>query len=94
MGDSQVELVLQPSAGMRPVLVSANARIASFETGPDRLRWELTGHVPLKFTLANVGSCQIAVGGKNLLPVSRVNHLSHYELKDHAARPLEAICRG
>ncbi|MBP7493070.1 MAG: endo alpha-1,4 polygalactosaminidase [Rhodoferax sp.] len=94
MGDSQVELVLQPSAGTGPVLVSANARIASFETSPDRLRWELTGHVPLRFTLANVGSCQIAVGGKNLLPVSRANHLSHYELKDHAARPLEAICRG
>ena len=94
MGDSQVTLSLQASEGIRPVLVSANARIATFESAPDRFRWELVGHVPLRFTLANVGSCRVMVGGKNVRPVSRSNHLSYYELKDHAARSLEALCGG
>ncbi len=93
LSGSQSELVLRSSEGTGPVLVSANARIASFEAKSDRILWDLTGHVPLKFTLANVGDCRISVGGKELLPVSRVNNFSHYQLKDHAARPLEAICR-
>ena len=50
--------------------------------------------VPLAFTLAHADACRIRVAGHDLKPVRRIANLSYYELKAHAARPLEAICRS
>jgi hypothetical protein len=53
----------------------------------------LQGHVPLQFTLSQVGNCRIRAAGRDLTPVRRDGDLSYYELSAHAAGPLEAICR-
>lgn len=89
-----VRLVLTPKSGSAPWLVSANARIDSFLATSNGFQWALIGEMPLKFTLANVGTCQIRLGSKVLSPASQSANLSHYELKDHAARSLQALCRN
>ena len=93
LGRDAAELVLRPveSAALR--LDSANARVESFEPITGGLRWNLAGNVPLKFTLANAQGCRVRVAGRDLAPVQHVGHLTYYEIKAHAARPLEAICR-
>jgi hypothetical protein len=93
LGSDNAELVLRPteSSGMR--LVSANARIESAEPTADGYRWNLAGNVPLKFTLAHAGNCRVRVAGVDINPSKRDAHFFYYELKAHAARPLEAICR-
>ena len=83
------------ASGAAPVLVSANARIESYTPAPTGGgSWELQGHVPLQFTLAHVQSCRVRVAGRDITPVRRDGVFFHYELLDHAARPLEAICRN
>jgi len=76
-----------------PRLVSANARIDSFEASDQTQRWHLTAYVPLKFTLANVQGCQISASGRPVKPIRRVGDTSEFEIKDHVASPLEAICQ-
>jgi polysaccharide biosynthesis protein PelA len=77
----------------KPLLVSANARVQAFEQTAGTRRWRLQGHVPLQFTLSQVGNCRIRAAGRDLTPVRRDGDLSYYELSAHAAGPLEAICR-
>lgn len=92
-GDSaELSLRTVESDGMR--LVSANARVESAEPTVDGMRWNLMGRVPLQFTLAHADSCRVRVGGVDLKPTRRVGQLAYYQIKDHAARPLEAICRN
>ena len=92
-----VELTLIPQDAatvVGPVLVSANARIQAFTpAAAGGGSWELQGHVPLQFTLAHVQSCRVRVAGRDITPVRRDGVFFHYELPDHAARPLEALCR-
>jgi hypothetical protein len=93
LGRDAADLVLRPTAPTTPRLESANARVDSFETTAQGYRWVLEGHVPLTFTLAHADACRIRVAGHDLQPIRRAAHLAYYELKAHAARPLEAICR-
>jgi hypothetical protein len=74
-------------------LVSANARIERSSREGGTLAWELAGHVPLQVTLAGADACTVRAGGRVLKPLRRDGDLSFYQLTEHAARPLEAICR-
>jgi hypothetical protein len=94
LGGDAAELVLRATEAAAPRLVSANARVENYAKTPTGLTWQLAGHVPLKFTLANVNNCRVRVGGKDLTPVRHAAGLSHYEIKLNVARPLEAICRN
>ncbi len=87
------ELTLGAQTGERARLVSANARIERFEARPGVSRWHLAGNVPLAFTLANVQGCQVRVDGRDLKPVRRHGHFSEFQIKDHVARALEAVCQ-
>ena len=93
LGRDAADLVLRATAAPTPRLESANARVERFETTAQGYRWVLEGHVPLAFTLAHADACRIRVAGHDLKPVRRTANLAYYELKAHAARPLEAICR-
>jgi hypothetical protein len=93
LGNDTAELVLRATEAATPRLLSANARVESYEATPEGQRWHLVGTVPLKFTLAHAQACRVRAGGHDLTPTRRAANLSYYELKAHAARPLEAICR-
>lgn len=93
LGNDTAELVLRAIESATPRLLSANARVESFESTPEGQRWNLAGNVPLKFTLTHAEACRVRAGGHDLSPTRRAANLSYYELKSHAARPLEAICR-
>ena len=93
LGNDTAELVLRATESATPRLLSANARVESFEFTPEGQRWHLLGNVPLKFTLTHADACRVRAGGHDLTPTRRAANLSYYELKSHAARPLEAICR-
>lgn len=94
LGSDTAELVLRATEPAALRLVSANARVENFSTTPEGLKWQLAGHAPLKFTLANAETCRVRAGGRDLTPVRRFAGISHYEIKSHVARPLEAICRS
>lgn len=93
LGNDAAELVLRATESATPRLLSANAKVESFESTPEGQRWHLVGNVPLKFTLTHAEACRVRAGGHDLTPTRRAANLSYYELKSHAARPLEAICR-
>lgn len=93
LGSDTTELVLRATESATPRLLSANAKVESFESTPHGQRWHLVGNVPLKFTLTHAEACRVRAGGHDLSPTRRAANLSYYELKSHAARPLEAICR-
>jgi len=82
----------QPSAGVR--LVSANGRVQTFESVADGYRWDISAHVPIKFELANFQGCQVKVGGRVVKPKRQAAGIGFFEIAEHVARPLEAICRG
>ena len=94
LGDDTAELVLTDSATDAVRLVSANGRIEGFERLPNGFRWSVSAHVPVKFVLANAQACKVRVAGRDLVPTHRTDKFSFFEIKDHVARPLEAICRG
>jgi hypothetical protein len=94
LSDDAAELVLTTTQTSSAHLVSVNGRIEKFEHLPNGGRWNLNAYVPLKFTLANAGACQVKVAGRLLKANRRVGELSFFEIPDHVARPLEAICRG
>lgn len=94
LGDDTAELVLTDSATDAVRLVSANGRIEGFERLPNGFRWSVSAHVPVKFVLANAQACKVRVAGRDLVPTRRTDKFSFFEIKDHVARPLEAICRG
>jgi len=93
LSSDAAELTLTSHKADTPRLVSANARIDSFESNDQGQRWRLTSYVPLKFTLANVQGCRVNVSGQPVKPIRRVGDNSEFEIKDHVARPLETICR-
>ena len=94
LSDDSADLVLGGATTSAVRLVSANGRIEGFERVPGGYRWQLNAYVPLKFILANAQTCQVRVGGRLLTAKRRVDGLSFFEIQDHVARPLEAICRG
>lgn len=87
------ELVLNDTPDNRPRLVSANARIARYVASATTPRWDLAGYVPLAFTLANVQTCQVRVDGRTLKPTAHRGNLSEFQIKDHVAGSLEALCK-
>lgn len=93
MSADTAEFAVAPQKVDTPRLVSANARIDSFQSNDQNLRWSLTGYVPVKFALANVQGCSVHVAGREVKPVRRIGDTSEFEIKDLVARPLEAICR-
>ena len=93
LSSDAVELVLREGESSAPRLVSANARIASFEQSSSAIRWRLQGHVPLEFAVMHADGCRVRLGGRELAPVRRVAKVSYFELKTHAAGPIEALCR-
>ena len=94
LSDDSADVVLGNATADMVGLVSANGRVVSFERVPNGYRWHLNAYVPLKFTLANAQACQVRVGGRLLTAKRRADGLSFFEIQDHVARPLEAICRG
>ena len=92
LASDAAELVINAGSAAIPRLVSTNGRIEGFEKTANGLRWNLSAHAPLQFSLANVRACRVRVAGRDLTPVSVTEDTSEFEIKDYAARPLEAIC--
>jgi hypothetical protein len=90
-----VSWVASPGAPTsRPLLVSANARVTDVQHASTGVRWSLSGHVPLQFTLKNVQDCDVRLGNRKLTPHRQDGSFSHFELTEHVAPSLEALCRN
>ena len=87
------EALLRFSAsGAAPYLHEANARIASWKANGESLRFTLSGHLPLEFSLAASPRCTVSADGKPIKP-RRVNGgLLEFRLND-AAATIETRCR-
>lgn len=93
LASDDAELAFTATPAPQPRVYSANARIESANRNGNTYAWALNGYVPLQVTLANADGCRVRAGGRDLTPTRRQGELSTYQLTDHAARPLEAICR-
>lgn len=93
LSGASADIAFADAAAAEPRLISANAHIDNSAWTEGTMRWQLTGHVPLRFDLANVGSCSVRADGREIVPLRRDGAIFHYQLTAHAARPLEAICR-
>jgi len=81
-----------PSTPSTPYLHEANARIAGWKANGDSLRFTLSGHLPLEFSLAASPRCTVSADGKPIKP-RRVNgDLLEFRLND-AAATIETRCR-
>nr|WP_315465063.1 endo alpha-1,4 polygalactosaminidase [uncultured Rhodoferax sp.] len=93
LGADSAELVLESTPTQQVRLVSANARIeSSASSRKGTWQWDLSGQVPLKFTLAHAKTCKVRVAGRELRPVRVTGDTSDYEIREHAAKPLETLC--
>ena len=89
------EVRISTTDALIPSFTTLALNIPAENTTPTNsgMRWSLIGNVPLQFTLANADTCQVRADGMDLKPTGRTANLSHYQLKTHAARAIEAICR-
>ena len=53
LGNDTAELVLRATESATPRLISANAKVESFESTPEGQRWHLVGDVPRKLQLTH-----------------------------------------
>ena len=88
------ELILAPTEPTTVRLISANAQLQSVQKVTFGYRWDLIGHVPLEFTLAHAERCTVTAEGRVLKPRRSSNGQDHYQIANHAARPIEATCRN
>lgn len=94
LSGTSAEVLFAPTELPEVRLVSANARLESMQKTTSGYRWNLTGHVPLEFTLAHADNCSVRAAGRDLVAVRSADGHFHYKLASHAARPLEATCRS
>lgn len=92
LGSDTAELVLTTDQQTKPRLVSANGHVERFEKTGEGFRWDLSGYVPMKFSLAHVQGCRVRVAGRELKPIRVNGDTSEFEITEHAARPLETLC--
>lgn len=81
-------------APTRPYLVESNARVTSATSSATRLTLELTGHLPVKLTLANAGRCEVRADGKPLpgRPSGTSGAHSTYEMKQDGTAKITVEC--
>ena len=87
------ELQLRAVPDNSPTLVSANAAIAHHASTAGQQHWQLQGYVGLQVTLSHVENCSIRFADQDILPVRHEGALSYYEIPQHVAGTLDAICR-
>ncbi len=69
-------------------LGDANARVTAFMPVPDGIRFALSGHRPIEFSLRGAAGCSVSVSGKPLKP----GKSGRYELSSHAADDIAVRC--
>ncbi len=87
------DIVLAQSKSPLPWLAEANARLSSFQREGSRLRFGLSGHVPLQFALGGGNACRLLAGGRPVSPWRQAAGLNHYRLDSHAEPALDYRCR-
>lgn len=75
-----------------PYLQQANARLTGFSRSEDGLRFSLSGHAPLAFSLGHVRGCSLTHNGQRLAPASKDGNLYHYRSANHELNELRLRC--
>lgn len=88
------EIAFGSAPDREPLLVSANASVESGSRDSGSVQWQLAGHVPLQFDLANVSRCRVTVDGSPITPSLRKEGIFHYQLTSHVAGSIKALCRN
>lgn len=93
LSTARAEWRFAPQPDTLPRLVSANGRVIEATFGEGIARWKLEAHVPLSFTLANIAGCSVSADGRRLKPKAQSEQSADFQLDQHAAAAIEAICR-
>ncbi|MCD6061019.1 MAG: hypothetical protein K0S16_1330, partial [Moraxellaceae bacterium] len=80
------------SAGVRPWLAEANARLSAFERRGSGLRFGLSGLAPLEFALGGATHCRLHAGETTLAPQRRSGDLQHFRLEQSDVHDLDLDC--
>jgi len=82
-----------PSAApAAPYLRDANGRLGDWRRNGDDLRFTLSGHMPLVFSLSGAGHCSVSSRGITLKPLGASGNTQTFGLSD-AAATIETRCR-
>lgn len=93
LADAEATLRFSPDARPGAMLAEANAQIVSMSRDGDALRIELSGHVPLEFSIPDAGRCAVSALGRTLKPARRDGPLNVFRMDAHAAT-IELRCRA
>ncbi len=89
---TETHFVLQPEAPNVPYLVEANAAIKQFERTSSGFRIQLSGHMPLAFSI-NATNCQVSSREVLSTDDTTTSNLRKFRSR-HAAATIEALCRS
>jgi hypothetical protein len=88
-GEARLRLVAKDAGA--PYVADANARIEDWSQEGPTTRFALRGHVPLKFSLANVSRCRVEADGRPLSGAVS-GAVTRYELKQNGIERLSITC--
>ena len=84
-------LKLAPNVAPQPYLVEANGRVERWQHDGRTMRFSLQGHVPLRFSLANVSGCQVDGDAGPLAGIAQ-GGMTRYELKQNGIERISVSC--
>ena len=94
LSEAETRVVIAAAAPRAPYLADANARLDKIETGPAGLSLTFDARMPLVFSLANAGGCEVRAGGQRLLPAAGATPtVNRYETKLDGTTTVTLGCR-
>jgi hypothetical protein len=89
---NETRFSLKDTAPTVPYLVDANAAIKQFERTPSGFRIQLSGHVPLAFSINATNNCQVT--SHEAISADAITSNVRKFRSRHAAATIEALCRS
>ncbi|HYC46731.1 MAG TPA: bifunctional glycoside hydrolase 114/ polysaccharide deacetylase family protein [Burkholderiales bacterium] len=91
LADGRAVLRFTQQAPSQPYLVEANGRVERMQRTGRSAELALRGHMPLRFSLANVAGCRVEGDGRPLSGATQ-GSVTRYELKQNAIERLSITC--
>lgn len=91
LADGEARLRFGADSPRQPYIVDANARIERWQRNGSTIQFALQGHVPLRFSLGNVGACRVSADGKPLSGIAQ-GGITRYEMKQNGSDRISITC--
>lgn len=94
LAGAESRVAISPAAPRATYLAEANARLESMEPAASGLSLNFNAHMPLAFSLANAGGCQVRAGAQRLSPAAgAAAGTTRYETKLDGRTTITVDCK-